>query len=128
MLTSKGFEAEAVYDGISGEQYALLDIYDLVILDIMLPGQNGYQVAKDLRKKHISIPILMLTARSDIEDKVKGLDSGADYYLTKPFDARELLACVNALLRRQGTQVNELVFGNTHLDLESAHSPAEETA
>ena len=120
MLTSKGFEAEAVYDGESGEQYALLDIYDLVILDIMLPGQNGYQVAKNIRKKHISVPILMLTARSDIEDKVMGLDSGADYYLTKPFDARELLACVNALLRRQGTQVNELVFGNTHLDLESA--------
>ncbi|MCR5167583.1 MAG: response regulator transcription factor [Oscillospiraceae bacterium] len=120
MLTSKGFETDAVYDGESGEQYAALDIYDLVILDIMLPGQNGYQVAKNLRKKHISVPILMLTAKSDIEDKVKGLDSGADYYLTKPFDARELLACVNALLRRQGTQVNELVFGNTHLDLESA--------
>ena len=120
MLTSKGFEAETAYDGESGEQYALLGIYDLVILDIMLPKQNGYQVAKNLRKNHISVPILMLTARSDIEDKVKGLDSGADYYLTKPFDARELLACVNALLRRQGTQVNELVFGNTHLDLESA--------
>ena len=120
MLSSKGFEIEAVYDGESGEQYALLDIYDLVILDIMLPGQNGYQVAKNLRQKHISVPILMLTAKSDIEDKVQGLNSGADYYLTKPFDARELLACVNALLRRQGTQVNELVFGNTHLDLESA--------
>lgn len=120
MLNSKGFETDAVYDGESGEQYALLGVYDLVILDIMLPEQNGYQVAKNLRKKHISVPILMLTAKSDIEDKVKGLDSGADYYLTKPFDARELLACVNALLRRQGTQVNELVFGNTHLDLESA--------
>ena len=120
MLTSKGFEAEAVYDGESGEQYAMLDIYDLVILDIMLPKQNGYQVARNIRKKHISVPILMLTAKSDVEDRVWGLDSGADYYLTKPFDARELLACVNALLRRQGTQVNELVFGNTHLDLESA--------
>ena len=120
MLTSKGFEVEAVYDGESGEQYAMLDIYDLVILDIMLPKQNGYQVARNIRKKHISVPILMLTAKSDVEDRVRGLDSGADYYLTKPFDARELLACVNALLRRQGTQVNELVFGNTHLDLESA--------
>lgn len=120
MLTSKGFEAEAVYDGESGEQYAMLDIYNLVILDIMLPKQNGYQVARNIRKKHISVPILMLTAKSDVEDRVRGLDSGADYYLTKPFDARELLACVNALLRRQGTQVNELVFGNTHLDLESA--------
>ncbi|SFC89039.1 response regulator transcription factor [Ruminococcus albus] len=120
MLTSKGFESEAVYDGESGEEYAMLGIYDLIILDIMLPFRNGYQVAKDIRKKHISVPILMLTARSEIEDKVRGLDSGADYYLTKPFDSRELLATVNALLRRQGTQVNELVFGNTHLDLESA--------
>ena len=120
MLQAKGFEAEAVYDGESGEEYALLDVYDLIILDIMLPKKNGYQVAKSIRKNHISGPILMLTAKSDIEDKVQGLDSGADYYLTKPFDSRELLACVNALLRRQGTQINELVFGNTHLDIESA--------
>ncbi len=120
MLQAKGFEAEAVYDGESGEEYALLDVYDLIILDIMLPKKNGYQVAKSIRKNHISVPILMLTAKSDIEDKVQGLDSGADYYLTKPFDSRELLACVNALLRRQGTQINELVFGNTHLDIESA--------
>ncbi len=120
MLSSKGFEADAVYDGESGEEYAMLNIYDLIILDIMLPMQNGYQVASHIRKQHNAVPILMLTAKSDIEDKVKGLDSGADYYLTKPFDARELLACVNALLRRQGTQVNELVFGNTRLDLESA--------
>lgn len=120
MLTYKGFDADAVYDGESGEQYAMLNIYDLIILDIMLPKQNGYQTAKHIREKRITVPILMLTAKSDIEDKVQGLDSGADYYLTKPFDARELLACVNALLRRQGTQVNELVFGNTRLDMESA--------
>lgn len=120
MLESKGFEAEAVYDGDSGEQYAMLNIYDLIILDIMLPKQNGYQVAKKIREKKNAVPILMLTARSDIEDKVSGLNAGADYYLTKPFDARELLACVNALLRRQGSQVNELVFGNTRLDMESA--------
>ena len=120
MLSSKGFEAEAVFDGESGEQYALLNIYDLIILDIMLPKQNGYQVAKHLREQHNATPILMLTAKSEIEDKVNGLNSGADYYLTKPFDARELLACVNALLRRQGSQVNELCFGNTRLDLESA--------
>lgn len=120
MLSSKGFETEAVYDGETGEQYAMLNIYDLIILDIMLPKQNDYQIAKHIREKHITVPILMLTAKSDIDDKVKGLDSGADYYLTKPFDARELFACVNALLRRQGTQVNELVFGNTRLDMESA--------
>ena len=120
MLGSKDFETDAVYDGESGEQYAMLDIYDLIILDVMLPKKNGYQVAKSIRTAHNTTPILMLTARSDIEDKVQGLDSGADYYLTKPFDARELLACVNALLRRQGSQVNELSFGNTRLDIESA--------
>lgn len=120
MLESKGFEAETVYDGESGEHYAMLNIYDLVILDIMLPKKNGCQVAKSIREKHNTTPVLMLTARSDIDDRVNGLNSGADYYLTKPFDARELLACVNALLRRQGSQVNELAFGNTRLDMESA--------
>ncbi len=120
MLEKRGFDAEAVYDGESGEQYALSDVYDLIILDIMLPLQNGYTVARHIRDAHLNVPILMLTAKSDIDDKVKGLNSGADYYLTKPFDSRELLACVNALLRRQGSQVNELVFGNTRLDLESA--------
>ena len=120
MLRSKGFEAETVNDGESGEHYAMLNIYDLIILDIMLPKKNGYQVAKTIREKHNTTPILMLTARSDVDDKVNGLNSGADYYLTKPFDTRELLACVNALLRRQGSQVNELAFGNTRLDMESA--------
>ena len=120
MLQSKGFETEAIYDGEAGEQYAMLNIYDLIILDVMLPVKNGFQVAKAIREKKNVTPILMLTAKSDVEDKVQGLDAGADYYLTKPFDARELFACVNALLRRQGSQVNELVFGNTHLDMEAA--------
>ncbi|MCQ2417513.1 MAG: response regulator transcription factor [Oscillospiraceae bacterium] len=120
MLNAKGFETDAVYDGESGEGYALMNIYDLIILDVMLPVKNGYQVAKRIREKHCAAPILMLTAKSDIEDKVEGLNAGADYYLTKPFDSRELLACVNALLRRQGTQVNELSYGNTKLDMDSA--------
>lgn len=120
LFQSKGFETDVVYDGENGEQYTMLNIYDLIILDVMLPVMDGYQVAKKNRSKRNATPILMLTAKSDIEDKVNGLNSGADYYLTKPFDARELLACVNALLRRQGSQVNELTFGNTRLDLEAA--------
>ena len=120
MLKSKGYETDAVYDGETGEEYAMLNVYDLIILDVMLPRKDGCQVARALRKRKNTVPILMLTAKSDIEDKVQGLDSGADYYLTKPFDARELIACVNSLLRRQGTQINELVFGNTRLDLETA--------
>ena len=119
ILESKGFEVETVYDGEAGTEYAELGIYDLLILDVMMPKLNGFQVARQVRADRCSTPILMLTARSDIEDRIQGLNAGADYYLTKPFDSRELLACVNALLRRQGDQVDELRFGNTALDLAS---------
>ena len=118
-LERKGFQVETVYDGITGAEYAELGIYDLLILDVMMPGMDGYQVARQVRAKRCSTPILMLTARSSLEDRIQGLNAGADYYLTKPFDTRELLACINALLRRQGGQVDELTFGNTALDLAS---------
>ena len=117
LLESKGFEVEAVYDGESGAEYAELGIYDLLILDVMMPGMDGYQVARHVRAKRCATPILMLTAKSGLEDRIDGLNAGADYYLTKPFDSRELLACINALLRRQGNQVDELVCGNTALEL-----------
>ena len=120
VLEQKGFEVETVYDGETGAEYARLGIYDLLILDVMMPGLDGFQVAKALRAERCATPILMLTARSGIEDRITGLNAGADYYLTKPFDTRELLACVNALLRRQGGQVDELRFGNTVLDLSSS--------
>lgn len=119
MLTARGFETDAVCDGETGLEYARLGIYDLVILDVMMPGLDGYQVARQLRAAHNSVPILMLTAKSDLLDRVEGLNAGADYYLTKPFDSRELLACIHALLRRQGEQVNSLSFGNTELDLDT---------
>ena len=117
LLTSKGFQVEAIYDGETGAEYALLGIYDLLILDVMMPGLNGYEVARKLRKERCAVPILMLTAKSDLMDRIEGLNAGADYYLTKPFDTRELLACINALLRRQGNQVDRMCFGNTELDL-----------
>ena len=120
LLKTKGFEVEVVYDGQAGSEYAELGIYDLLILDVMMPKLNGYEVAKKVRAKHLGTPILMLTAKSELEDRILGLNSGADYYLTKPFDIRELLACINALLRRQGAQVNEMTFGNTALDISSA--------
>lgn len=120
LLESKGFEAEAVYDGEDGREYALLGVYDLLILDVMMPKLNGYQVARQVRAQRCSTPILMLTARGELEDRIEGLNAGADYYLTKPFDSRELLACINALLRRQGNQVDELTFGNTALELGSS--------
>lgn len=119
LLEGKGFEVEAVYDGETGKEYAELGIYDLLILDVMMPKMDGYEVARQVRSQRCSTPILMLTAKSEVEDRIKGLNSGADYYLTKPFNTAELLACINALLRRQGNQVDELVFGNTSLDLSS---------
>ena len=120
LLERKGFEVECVYDGKTGEQYAELGVYDLLILDVMMPEMDGYQVAREVRAKRCSTPILMLTAKSGLEDRITGLNAGADYYLTKPFDTRELLACIHALLRRQGGQVDEMNFGNTTLDLSTS--------
>ena len=119
LLEKKGFDVECVYDGESGEEYAETGVYDLLILDVMMPKMNCFDVAKKVRSKRCGTPILMLTARSGLEDRIQGLNAGADYYLTKPFDTREFLACVNALLRRQGSQVDELSLGNTALDLSS---------
>ena len=119
LLEHKGFTVEVAYDGQSGAEYAMLGIYDLLILDVMIPGMDGYQLARHVRNQRCTTPILMLTAKSSVEDRICGLNAGADYYLTKPFDTRELLACINALLRRQGSQVDELVFGNTALDLDT---------
>ena len=117
ILERKGFQVEAVYDGRTGAQFAELGLYDLLILDIMMPEMDGFEVARRVRAQRCNTPILMLTARSDVRDRIAGLNAGADYYLTKPFDSGELLASINALLRRQGGQVNEMVFGNTALDL-----------
>lgn len=120
ILKRKGYDAEVVYDGESGYHYAQSGVYDLIVLDVMLPGMDGYEIVRNLRAERNGVPVLMLTARSGLEDRIEGLDAGADYYLTKPFDNRELLACVNALIRRQGTQVDILSMGNTSLDLGDA--------
>ena len=120
LLTGKGFQVEIAYDGETGRDYAELGIYDLLILDVMMPGLDGYELASQVRAKHLGTPILMLTAKSGVEDRIAGLNAGADYYLTKPFDTRELLACINALLRRQGNQVDVVSYGNTSLDLGSS--------
>ena len=93
LLERKGFTVETAYDGITGAEYAETGIYDLLILDVMMPGMDGYAVARRVREKRNNVPILMLTAKSDLPDRIEGLNAGADYYLTKPFDSRELLAC-----------------------------------
>lgn len=101
MLEMEGYYVDASYDGVSGLDNALSGIYDVIILDVMLPEMNGIQVLSNIRKNNINTPVLMLTAKSEIEDKVNGLDKGADDYLTKPFNTKELLARIRALSRRR---------------------------
>ena len=100
-LTDLKLSVEAVYDGESGLQTALTGDFDLVILDVMLPGQDGFAICREMRRRGLTVPIMMLSARGVLEDRVRGLDSGADDYLTKPFEFAELSARVRALLRRQ---------------------------
>ena len=119
LLHRQGYTADVCHDGVSGLDNAMSGIYDLVILDVMLPGMNGFQVAQRLRAAGIAAPILMLTAKSALEDRVHGLDCGADYYLTKPFEPEELLACVRTLLRRSGGRLQEsdaLTWGDLSLE------------
>jgi len=121
ILSDSGYQVDAVYDGQSGLDYALLGDYDVMVLDVMLPNINGYEVIQQLRRAKSQLPVLMLTARDTLRDKVTGLDSGADDYLTKPFQAAELLARLRALTRRKGeVQLETLGMGNTTLDLQTA--------
>ncbi len=100
-LEEDGYALDTAYDGLDGEEMGLISSYDVIILDIMLPGKDGLEVCKELRNRHISTPILMLTARDALDDRVRGLDSGADDYLVKPFEVDELRARIRALLRRE---------------------------
>ncbi|MBC3887775.1 response regulator [Acetobacterium paludosum] len=102
IFIKENYSVDAVMDGVSGLDNALTGIYDLIILDIMLPKKNGIEVLKELRTSKLETPVLMLTAKAELEDKIEGLDSGADDYLTKPFQTGELLARVRAMTRRKG--------------------------
>ncbi len=121
ILEKHGYVVDAVYDGESAVDYACEASYNLIILDVMLPRLNGFEVIKTLREKNNNAPVLMLTARSAISDKVNGLNSGADDYMTKPFDTEELLARVAALTRRKGEVIlNNIKYKDLTLDLNSA--------
>lgn len=102
-LMEEGYSVDVVYDGEEAEYTARTTPYDVIILDVMLPKKDGFAVCKDLRDRKVNTPILMLTARDTVEDRVEGLDSGADDYLVKPFAFKELIARVRALLRRESS-------------------------
>lgn len=117
ILRLEKYEVDHVADGISGLAAVESDIYDIIILDVMLPGMDGFEIVKKARQKGIRTPILMLTAKSELDDKIIGLDSGADDYLTKPFITKELLARLRALGRRNiNTPDGTLTFGDISLD------------
>lgn len=127
LLDENGYDHDVVFDGLSGYDYACNGSYDAIILDVMLPGMNGFDILKKLRQQNISTPVLILTAKSELEDRIHGLDYGADYYLTKPFNNEELLACLRALLRRQPNYIpDNLQYGDLSLnvDLSELHCGA----
>lgn len=121
-LEENDFQVDVAFDGQLGKQLALKNTYDLIVSDLIIPGINGLELCKDLRKNGIETPILMLTALNSTEEKIQGLEAGADDYLGKPFDFMEFLARVRALLRRSlkgVNQQNKLVLGDLELDLEN---------
>ncbi len=120
ILTREKYMVDVVYDGQDGFDYAMEDIYDAIVLDVMLPYMDGFTVAKKLREEKIETPIIMLTAKDSVSDKISGLDFGADDYMTKPFVPEELLARIRAVTRRKGEVVmDKLKLGDLSLDLES---------
>lgn len=118
IMTEQRYAVDTVHDGADGLDYALSGLYDVIVLDVMLPKQNGFEVVRELRDRKIATPVLLLTARDEITDKITGLDCGADDYMTKPFSPEELLARIRALSRRQGEVVlEELSFADLTLNL-----------
>lgn len=121
IIRGEKYQLDTVYDGEDGYSYAASGIYDCIILDIMLPKINGIEVLKRLRAERIDTPVLLLTAKNTVSDKVLGLDSGADDYMTKPFSTEELLARIRTLTRRRGEIIpNELCFSDTVLVCDEA--------
>lgn len=120
ILKNENFTPTIVTDGEEGEYEALSGVYDLIILDVMLPGKNGFEILKSIRNEKIKTPVIMLTAKSEIEDKLQGLEHGADDYITKPFHTRELLARIKVILKRTNNleELNILEFNGLKLDLD----------
>ena len=122
MLEEEGYAVDSAFDGVTGERLTRSGNYDLVVLDIMLPKKDGISVSKSLREDNINLPIIMITAKGEVDDRILGLDSGADDYLVKPFDMKELLARIRALLRRpQDKIITKLKIQDIEID-NSKHS------
>ncbi|HCP14446.1 MAG TPA: DNA-binding response regulator [Peptococcaceae bacterium] len=118
IITEQKFAVDIVHDGAAGLDYGLSGLYDVIVLDVMLPKLSGFEVVRGLRARKIITPVILLTAKDEISDKVTGLDCGADDYMTKPFAPEELLARLRALSRRQGDVVlSELTFADLTLNL-----------
>lgn len=118
ILREQKYIVDAVYDGRDGYDYAVSGQYDVIVLDVMLPSMDGFHIVRSLRKQHIQTPVLMLTAKDELRDKVHGLDCGADDYMTKPFAPEELCARIRALSRRQGDVIlEEMTFDDLTLNL-----------
>ena len=121
ILKTEKYMLDSVYDGLDGYNYARSGIYDCIILDCMLPNLDGIEIIKKLRAEKVDTPILMLTAKDSVKDKVNGLDAGADDYMTKPFSTEELLARLRTLTRRRGEIIlNEMGYGGTVLSLDTS--------
>lgn len=126
ILEKNGFSVDAVYDGTAALEHLETQVYDGAVLDVMMPGKDGISVLQALRGEGNMLPVMILTAKAEIEDKVRGLDSGANDYLPKPFDTRELLARIRAMVRVQNVQEDEIITaGNIRLDCSTLEMSSE---
>lgn len=127
-INKEGFTVKIVTDGEKGEEEALTNIYDIILLDVMLPHKDGFSILKELRNEKVEIPVIILTAKSEIYDKLNGFENGADDYITKPFHMKELVARVKAILKRNSDLYNKdnMGFGDLILDLKTGKMKANE--
>ncbi len=127
MLTKDGYDVDSVHDGADGLNFASTGMYDLILLDVIMPKMNGFEVLAEIRRRKLDTPVIMLTALADENDKILGLDKGADDYVSKPFSFNELSARMRAVLRRRGKLVsdNKLEYAEASLDLTTyvLHTP-----
>ncbi|MDD6038130.1 MAG: response regulator transcription factor [bacterium] len=127
-LMKENYVVDVVHDGKKGYEYGVSGIYDLMILDVMLPLMNGYEILTQMRKDGQELPVLMLTAKTELEDKILGFERGADDYVTKPFEIRELIMRIQAILKRRGAQeivnlqLGDLVLDNSACELKNIHT------